>query len=201
ARAEQRVDDQVGVAEVLLPVLRFRFDDTDASLRTPQQPCRDLPVATVVPRAAHDRDRLRIVVFVEDEVREPAPGALHQPRHVVACLDGAHLVRRVKRLEHQSLTIATAFASSRECDIDRSIAPAFVFSAHARTRPDSRTVGFGRPTISMSFQAKARATPNPSAFPTASLPAKRPAYDSAGFGRESQYARSASVKQRSRKRG
>jgi hypothetical protein len=35
------------------------------------------------------------------------------------------------------------------------------------------TLGFGRPTISISFQVNR--TPIPSAFPTASLPAKRPA--------------------------
>ena len=74
-------------------------------------------------------------------------------------------------------------------------------SAHARARPCNVTLGFGRPTISMSRHAKARATPKPSALPTASLPAKRPAYDCAGFLRESQYARSASVKHRSRKPG
>src|SRR5947207_6337678 len=42
------------------------------------------------------------------------------------------------------------------------------------------------PTISISRQAKFRATPNASALPTASFPAKRPAYDSAGFFRDSQ---------------
>ena len=73
------------------------------------------------------------------------------------------------------MTTHTADASSREWVIDRSIAPAPTRSAHAATLPESRTDGFGRPAISMSFQAKARATPNPSAFPTASLPAKRPA--------------------------
>src|SRR5207247_4690238 len=108
-----------------------------------------LAVTAVVSRPADDRDRLSVLVLVQDELGELSPGALHQLRDVVAGLDRAHLVRGVERFEHQSLTIATAFASSRECDIDRSIAPAFVFSAHARTRPDSRTVGFGRPTISM----------------------------------------------------
>jgi hypothetical protein len=59
--------------------------------------------------------------------------------------------------------------------MERSIAPAPTRSAQAESRPESRTEGFGRPTISMSCHANARATPKPSAFPTASLPANRPA--------------------------
>ncbi len=61
-----------------------------------------------------------------------------------------------------------AAAISRECVIDRSIGPAWTRSANAAVRPDSRTPGFGRPTISISFHVKR--TPQPSAFPTASLP-------------------------------
>jgi len=64
---------------------------------------------------------------------------------------------------------------SRPCVIDRSSAPAPTLAAHASTRPDSRTDGFGRPAISTSRQANARAMPNPIDFPTASLPAKRAA--------------------------
>ena len=66
-----------------------------------------------------------------------------------------------------------AAAISRECVIDRSIAPAWTRSAKAAVRPDNRTPGFGRPTISISFHVNR--TPQPSAFPTASLPANRPA--------------------------
>jgi hypothetical protein len=40
-------------------------------------------------------------------------------------------------------------------------------------RPESVTEGFGRPTISISRHEKS--TPQPSALPTASLPAKRAA--------------------------
>src|SRR5205807_5133419 len=96
---------------------------------------------------------------------------------VVALLGGAHLVRRVERLKHQhySSTTATALASSRECVIDRSIAPAPISCAQRATRPLRLTDGFGRPAISTSRHANARATPKPSALPTASLPAKRPA--------------------------
>ena len=62
-----------------------------------------------------------------------------------------------------------------ECVIERSISPAPTRSDQASTWPESRTDGFGRPAISTSFQAKARATPKPSALPTASLPANRAA--------------------------
>jgi hypothetical protein len=53
------------------------------------------------------------------------------------------------------------------------MAPAPRFCHHARVRPERLTLGFGRPTISISFHVKR--TPMPSALPTASLPAKRPA--------------------------
>ena len=66
-----------------------------------------------------------------------------------------------------------AAASSREWVMDRSIGPAATFSAQAAVFPESVTDGFGRPTISISFQVKR--TPQPSALPTASLPANRPA--------------------------
>ncbi len=74
-----------------------------------------------------------------------------------------------------SLAIATACASSRECVIERSTEPTPSAAARSARRPESRTAGFGRPTISISCHANARATPKPSALPTASLPAKRPA--------------------------
>ena len=70
---------------------------------------------------------------------------------------------------------ATACASSRECVIERSTEPTPSAAARSASRPERRTAGFGRPAISISCQAKARATPKPSALPTASLPAKRPA--------------------------
>ena len=57
--------------------------------------------------------------------------------------------------------------------MERSIGPAPTRCAHAAVRPESRTPGFGRPAISISFQVKR--TPQPSALPTASLPAKRAA--------------------------
>ena len=66
-----------------------------------------------------------------------------------------------------------AVARPFECVIDRSIAPAFTRSAQASVLPESVTPGFGRPAISISRQVNR--TPQPSALPTASLPAKRAA--------------------------
>ena len=57
--------------------------------------------------------------------------------------------------------------------MERSIAPARTFSAQAFVRPESFTPGLGRPTISISRHVKR--TPQPSALPTASYPAKRAA--------------------------
>ena len=100
----------------------------------------------------------------------------------VALLGAAHLGGACRGAQSHPSTTATACASSRECVIERSIAPAPSASARAATRPERRTDGFGRPTISISFQAKARATPKPSALPTASLPAKRPGVALGGVG-------------------
>jgi hypothetical protein len=59
--------------------------------------------------------------------------------------------------------------------MERSICPTPTLAARAATRPESLTEGFGRPTTSTSCHAHARATPKPSALPTASFAAKRPA--------------------------
>ena len=91
------------------------------------------------------------------------------------------LVRREERLEpHEpsvgssGMTTATAAASSRECVIESSIWPAPIrVGIPAAVRPLRCTPGFGRPWISISFQVKY--TPQPSALPTASLAANRPA--------------------------
>ena len=77
-------------------------------------------------------------------------------------------------------------ASSRECVIERSTSPAPTCAAHAATRPDRRTPGFGRPTISISCHAK-RARRR-SRAPSRPPPSRRsgPRSSAAGFGRESQ---------------
>src|SRR4029077_3660208 len=104
--------------------------------------------------------------------------ALHQllQRPLVRLLGAPRLVGGQERLQPHvfaSRTTATAAASSRECVIESSIFPAPTFSAHAAVRPVRKTPGFGRPRISISFQVKW--TPDPSALPTASFAAKRPA--------------------------
>src|SRR5206468_1884350 len=164
ARSEDRIDHDVRFRQ-----RRAHLDDLGAELRG-----RDPAVAAVRAFAA-DRDDARARVVAGDDFGDGAAGTFHHRGDVVARLRRLHLVRGVERLEPRHSTTATAVASSRECDIERSIAPAPARSAHARTRPDRRTAGFGLPAISTSRHAKARATPNPSAFPTASLAAKRAA--------------------------
>ncbi len=72
-----------------------------------------------------------------------------------------------------SSTAQIAQARPFECVIDRSIRPARTRPAKAFVLPERRTSGFGRPAISISRQVKR--TPQPSALPTASLPANRAA--------------------------
>jgi hypothetical protein len=86
-----------------------------------------------------------------------------------------------------------------ECVSETSISRIPTRSAQRSVLPDSVTPGFGGPTISISFHVKR--TPQPRAFPTASFPQNRAAYDSAGLRRDSQYACSSGVKHRSRKPG
>src|SRR5262249_9006181 len=164
AGPERGVDDHVRALE---PLARLQA-------RLGEHLKRDAPVAPVRALAAHGRDAPRVREAVQHCVRNPTTRPFHHGLDVMALLGGAHLARRVERREHHS-TIATAFASSRECVIERSIEPAPRVSAQRATRPLSLTEGFGRPEISTSSQAKARATPKPRALPTASLPAKRPA--------------------------
>ena len=80
---------------------------------------------------------------------------------------------RAAQASPSATTTQTAAASSRECVIERSIGPAPSRSAQAADAARAAHAGFGRPAISISRQANARATPKPSALPTASLPAKR----------------------------
>ena len=90
--------------------------------------------------------------------RRASPGGVERREVSASAIDDGDRGGQLARVRHREVDRARA----------DSLGP-------VRDRPDSRTDGFGRPTISMSFQAKARATPKPSAFPTASLPAKRPA--------------------------
>src|SRR5581483_3293314 len=102
------------------------------------------------------------------------PRALHQlVERPFVCLLGAPRLGRGQQRNHASTTTATAAASSCECVIESSIRPAPTRSAKRAVRPLRWTPGFGRPFTSISFQVKY--TPEPSALPTASLAAKRPA--------------------------
>ena len=73
--------------------------------------------------------------------------------------------RAARSVIRTASTTPTAAASPCEWVIERSISPAPTRPDHASTRPESRTDGLGRPAISTSFQANARATPKPSALP------------------------------------
>ena len=175
AGPEERVDDQLRVLD------RVRLDRVALGLA--QQARCDPSVPAVRAAAADDGDAARVREPLEHrrghgarrrapsarapsrETRDTAPPRRASPRRC----------RAARGSPGQASTTATAEASSRECVIERSIAPAPRCAAQSARRPDSRTDGFGRPTISTSFHAKARATPKPSALPTASLPAKRPA--------------------------
>ena len=132
----------------------------------------DPRIATVGAAAADGTERPRVREPADSLLRNRPSGALHQHAHVVARLGRAHLIGRVQRLEHQSdEAIAMAAASSLECVIDRSTPATPRRAARSSSRPVSCTDGLGRPTISTSRHANALATPKPSAFPTASLPA------------------------------
>ena len=113
-RAEQRVDDHVGLAELALT--RPRVDDAHVVPVALQRLARDTSVATVRPGAAGDRPAPRTGERLERDARRGFARALHQLPHVVARFHPAHLVRRVQRLEAHSgaTTMATAAASSRE---------------------------------------------------------------------------------------
>ena len=165
AGAEQRVDHDVGLAEgTLLPACGAKELGCDPT------------VAAVRSAAADGRERPGTGESPQHFLGDRCTGPPHQLLDVVPLLRRPHLVGGVERLERpRSATTQTALASSRECDIERSIGPASTRSAHRSTRPESFTDGFGLPAISMSRQAKSRATPSPSAFPTASLPANRAA--------------------------
>ena len=110
--------------------------------------------------------------------RRPPAGPLHQLSTSWPARRRASR-RRVQRLEHQASSTRRPRPRARANASSRGRSRGADRSAHACVRPGSLTPGFGRPTISISFHAK-RATPKPSALPTASLPAKRPAYAAPG---------------------
>src|SRR5262249_6894493 len=129
-------------------------------------------VTAVVAAAADDGDPAG--ELVEHEVGDGAAGALHQllERSSVRLLRVPRLLGCQQR-DHDSTTTATAAASPRDWVMLPSIRAAPSRSAASAVRPESCTPGFGRPAISISFQVKW--TPVPSALPTASFAANRPA--------------------------
>ncbi len=132
ADPEQRVDDHVRVAEVA-----ERLDENDLTSAFPENPRADPAVAAVVTAAAQHRDPARVALH--HDVRDGHPGPLHQLFHrpLVGLLGAARLGggEERERVHQAATTTATAAASSRECVIESSIAPAPVRSAKAAVRP------------------------------------------------------------------
>ena len=145
---------------------------------------RDAPVAAVRAAAADAREAPRRRVREHRLARDRRPRPLHQlgdrvgvvrdtaprprasPRRCRAARSGSAHRRAGSRRRSPPRSRASASSRGRS-------APAWTRSANAAVRPERRTPGFGRPTISISFHVKR--TPQPSALPTASLPAKRAA--------------------------
>ena len=111
---EQGVDDDVGIAVELFGRLTPRFREHAQ---------RDPPVAAVCALAAHRCDPARVGIAAKDGVCNGTARAFHHFLDVVALLGGAHLVRRVERLEHQLLVDdghrVGEFARVRHRQVDR----------------------------------------------------------------------------------
>ena len=98
ARAEQRVDDHVGLLD------GSRLDGVEALV--PQNPRRDPPVAPVRTAAADDGHPVRIGEELQHLAGDRSAGPLHQLRRGlriagIPLLGRAHLGRRVERLKHR----------------------------------------------------------------------------------------------------
>src|SRR5439155_26744925 len=89
---EQGVDDEVGPVNQLFARLTTCI---------PQDAKRDSPVAAVRSPAANGSDAARLGIAAQNGVGDRAARPFHQRLDVVALLGGAHLLRRVERLEHQ----------------------------------------------------------------------------------------------------
>ena len=171
ARAEERVDDHVGLLD------SGRLDGVETLVA--QNPRCDPAVASVRAAAADDGDPVRIGEQLQHLAGDRGPGPLHQLRRGLRVAGIRSSAARISAAVYSGSSIGCddcdcggELARVRHRQVDRA---RFHPLGPGRDVPESRTDGFGRPAISMSFQANARATPNPSAFPTASLPAKRPA--------------------------
>ena len=134
---------------------------------------RDPPVAPVRAAAADGHEAPRLGEAPHRLLRDRAPRPGHQLVDVVAGLGRAHLVGRVERLKHPTTTQTACRelprVRHREVDPPRAdpLGP-----LERCGRRASRPASAG-PAISISRHVKR--TPEPSALPTASLPAKRAA--------------------------
>src|SRR5262249_41134470 len=102
ASAEERVDDDIRVAEVLLLVLGLHLDDAHVAARLIEHPRGDATVTAVRAAAANYGELARVAAVLERVLGDREPPALRQlvdgPR--VRLLRSPHLGRGVERLTH-----------------------------------------------------------------------------------------------------
>src|SRR5439155_2667399 len=96
--AEERVDDDVGHAELLLLLLGLRLDDEHVPAALAEHARGDAPVAAVRAAAADDRYAPCAREAVPDDLGDGGARALHELRHRLrvarmALLGGAHFAR------------------------------------------------------------------------------------------------------------
>ena len=172
AGAEQRVDDHVGAAR--RPCVSSASRPASRRMRAairPSPPFEPPPHTAAIRRASGKRSQH----LVGDRARRRAPSA---PATSCPAPRPPASRPRCRAARSSSLGIGDdadrrrELARVRHREVDR--ARAEPLRPGARSGRRACTAGFGRPTISISFQVK-RPTPKPSALPTASLPAKRPA--------------------------
>ena len=90
ARAEQRVDDDVGAVELLAGLAPCLGENAQ----------RDSAVAAVRTLPADRGDAAGVGISPQHRLRDGTARSFHHRLDVVALLGGAHLVRRVERPQH-----------------------------------------------------------------------------------------------------
>ena len=102
AGAEEGVDQNVGIAEILLLVLRLRVDDEDVSVLLLEHPRGHAAVASVRAAAADDREGASVSEVLERVLGDGPSRSLHEllDGALVALLGRAHLGGCVERLKH-----------------------------------------------------------------------------------------------------
>ena len=103
ARAEERVDDQGRLAEILLLVLGLRVHDEHLASFLLEHTRRHPPVAAVRAGPADDRERARVAEVLERVLGDGATGPLHQLLDCsgVPLLRRSHLRGGVEGLKHR----------------------------------------------------------------------------------------------------